>query len=410
MNNRATGEVTKIRDKTLTQGGVPSSKKTVSCPECGFDLDPLRACRVCGYDPLRDLSHTVKVRVSPMPYIIAVCLAALIAALYVKTILPRFAAPDFAGPSIFEEREIIARSVEPQPQDPLPPPQAAQEALQPSDPPAAAPAPPAPPQTAETGEEKNPLPLSSREAFVKWMLAHTDQKEKYLKARWDRAVSIIQTDGIKNERVLEAFLKTPREYFCRDVRRAYESAAMPIGYGQTISGPHLVVRMTDYLNPLPQHKILEIGTGSGYQSALLCHISDRVYTIEIVEPLAQETDGIYKRLENRYQEYRNIRRKTDDGYLGWEEYAPFDRIIVTCGIDHIPPQLLRQLASDGVMVIPVGPPSGQTILRIVKRVEADGSVHLEREDIFQGKRKTIFVPFTAKRGGVHSEDQDLGAE
>ncbi len=406
MNNRATGEVTKIRDSTRTQGGDPHSQKAVPCPECGFDLDSLRACRVCGYDPLRDLSHTTKARGSPMPFIIAVCLAALIAALYVKTILPRFPAPDVAGPSIFEEREIVAQSAEQPPQEQLPqPPQAA---MRPPDPPAPAPA--SPLLTAETLEEKTPLPMSSREAFVKWMLAHTDQKEKYLKARWDRAVAIIQSDGIKNERVLEAFLKTPREYFCRDVRRAYESAAMPIGYGQTISGPHLVVRMTDYLNPLPQHKILEIGTGSGYQSALLCHISDRVYTIEIVEPLAQETDGIYKRLEGRYPEYRNIRRKTDDGYLGWEEYAPFDRIIVTCGIDHIPPQLLRQLASDGVMVIPVGPPSGQTILRIAKRVEADGSVHLEREDIFQGKRKTIFVPFTAKQGGVHSEDQDLGAE
>jgi protein-L-isoaspartate(D-aspartate) O-methyltransferase len=378
--------------------GVPGKRrivlKAITCPECGFDLDSTRACRVCGYDPLRDLSHTGAVaRGSPMPYIIAGCLAVLIAVLYVKTVLPLSPPPDTSGPSIFMESEASEK--------PLgdPPTREAQN-------PVTRPETPSPPyllKAAESQATGGELPMSSRDAFVKWMLAHSDQKEKYLKARWDRAVSIIQTDGIKNERVLEAFLKTPREYFCRDARRAYESAAMPIGYGQTISGPHLVVRMTDYLNPLPSHKILEIGTGSGYQSALLSQISNRVYTVEIVEPLAEETGRIYARLEDRYPEYRNIQKKTDDGYHGWEQYAPFDRIIVTCGIDHIPPELLKQLAPDGIMVIPVGPPSGQTILKIVKHVEADGSVRLEREDIFQGKRKTIFVPFTAKRGGVHSE-------
>lgn len=244
-------------------------------------------------------------------------------------------------------------------------------------------------------------PFSDRAAFVDWMVKHTDQKAKYLRAKWDRAQIIVRVGNVTHERVKEAFLRTPREYFCRDPRRAYENAVLPIGYGQTISGPHLVARMTDYLDPQPEQKVLEIGTGSGYQSAVLSEISNHVYTIEIVGALARETNAIYKRLEPRYPEYRNIMRKVDDGYYGWEEYAPFDRIIVTCGIDHVPPALIKQLASNGIMVIPVGPPSGQTILRIVKKVADDGTVSLEREDIYHGKKKQIFVPFTASGGGLH---------
>ncbi|HVO38062.1 MAG TPA: protein-L-isoaspartate(D-aspartate) O-methyltransferase [Spirochaetia bacterium] len=247
-------------------------------------------------------------------------------------------------------------------------------------------------------------PFGSRDAFIDWMAKNTDQKAKFLKQRWDRAQIIVQVGNVTHESVKEAFLRTPREYFCRDARRAYENAVLPIGYGQTISGPHLVARMTDYLDPQPEQKVLEIGTGSGYQSAFLSEITNHVYTIEIVEALARETNAIYQRLEPRYPEYRNIKRKVDDGYYGWEEYAPFDRIIVTCGIDHVPPALIRQLAPNGIMVIPVGPPSGQTILRIVKKVGADGSVSLEREDIYHGKKKQIFVPFTATGGGVHRAD------
>ncbi len=244
-------------------------------------------------------------------------------------------------------------------------------------------------------------PFDNKDAFVDWMVKHTDQQAKFLKAKWDRAQMIQRLGNFTHERVREAFLRAPREYFSRDPRRAYENAVLPIGYGQTISGPHLVSRMTDYLDPLPEQKVLEIGTGSGYQSSLLSEISNHVYTIEIIEKLARQTDAIYKRLEPTYPEYRNIKRKVDDGYYGWEEYAPFDRIIVTCGIDHVPPALIRQLAPGGIMVIPIGPPSGQTILRIVKKVAADGTVSLEREDIYHGRHKQIFVPFTARGGGVH---------
>jgi protein-L-isoaspartate(D-aspartate) O-methyltransferase len=247
-------------------------------------------------------------------------------------------------------------------------------------------------------------PANAKTAYVSWMLAHTDQKEKYISQKWDLAQKILQSKTITHPRILEAFLRTPREFFCRDTRRAYDDAVLPIGYGSTISGPFMVARMTDYLNPQPEHKVLEIGTGSGYQSAFLSELSNHVYTIEIIEPLARETDAIYRKHEARYPEYANIHRKIDDGYYGWPENAPFDRIIVTCGIDHVPPELLRELAPEGIMVIPVGPPSGQTILRIVKHVGMDGAVSLEREDIFHGKRREIFVPFTSKEGSAHNAD------
>jgi protein-L-isoaspartate(D-aspartate) O-methyltransferase len=244
-------------------------------------------------------------------------------------------------------------------------------------------------------------PTTDRASFVAWMKAHTDQKDKFLVQKWALAQDMVRMKSLTHPRVLEAILRTPREFFCRDTRRAYEDAVLPIGYGQTISGPHMVARMTDYLDPQPGQRVLEIGTGSGYQSAVLSELSNHVYTIEIVEPLARETDSIYRKHEARYPEYRNIHRRVADGYYGWPEHAPFDRIIVTCGIDHVPPELLRELAPEGTMVIPVGPPSGQTILRIVKHVAQDGSVTLDREDIFHGKKRQIFVPFTSAKGGLH---------
>jgi protein-L-isoaspartate(D-aspartate) O-methyltransferase len=251
-----------------------------------------------------------------------------------------------------------------------------------------------------TTREESP-PTTDRASFVAWMKAHTDQKEKFLIQKWNLTREMLAMRSLTRPRVLEAILRAPREFFCRDTRRAYDDAVLPIGYGQTISGPHMVARMTDYLDPQPGQKVLEIGTGSGYQSAVLSELSNHVYTIEIVDPLARETDAIYRAHEAKYPEFRNVHRKIDDGYYGWPQHAPFDRIIVTCGIDHVPPELLRELAPEGIMVIPVGPPSGQTILRIVKHVDADGAVSLDREDIFQGKRRQIFVPFTSKAGGLH---------
>jgi protein-L-isoaspartate(D-aspartate) O-methyltransferase len=234
------------------------------------------------------------------------------------------------------------------------------------------------------------------------MAAHTDQQPAFLRKRWDLAALLASWGDLKHERVRDAFLRTPREFFARDPGRAYANVALPIGYGQTISGPDLVSHMTDYLDPLPGQKVLEIGTGSGYQSALLSELTNHVYTVEIIDPLARETDAIFKKLETAYPEYRNVMRKIDDGYYGWKEYAPFDKIIVTCGIDHVPPPLIQQLAPDGTMIIPIGPPSGQTVLRIVKKVAADGSVSLTREDIYHGRVKVRFVPLTGWGGGAHS--------
>lgn len=253
-------------------------------------------------------------------------------------------------------------------------------------------------------------PIEKKEEYLAWMLENTDQKEEFLLAKWDRFLWIqswSHLPSLTHERVAQAFLRTPREYFCRErnLPRAYDHAYLPIGWGQTISGPEIVSRMTNALNPQPDHRVLEIGTGSGYQAAFLAELSNYVYTIEIVEDLAKVTDEIYQSLENTYLQYKNVVRKADDGYFGWEEHAPFDRIIVTCGIDHIPPSLLKQLSPDGIMVIPVGPPSGQTILKVTKRIEEDGTVILDREDIYKGTTVTtdIFVPFTATSGGVHSQ-------
>lgn len=234
---------------------------------------------------------------------------------------------------------------------------------------------------------------------MQWMQANSPEGQDYLAAKWDRAQAIIAAQDASDPRVIAAFLRAPREDFfdAGSAKRAYASAAIPIGYGQTISGPHLVAHMTQAINPQPNQKVLEIGTGSGYQSSVLAELTNYVYTVEIVPELAQLADARYTKLTKSYPEYANIKRKNADGYYGWSEYAPFDRIIVTAGIDHVPPPLLNQLAPGGIMVIPVGPPSGQTVLKITKQVQPDGSFNFVREDIYHG-RKVIFVPFTGGPG------------
>ncbi len=251
-------------------------------------------------------------------------------------------------------------------------------------------------------------PIDNENDFVKWMLAHTNQQEKFLRERWHRATLAVERHHITHKRILMAFLLTPREWFARpyNLSKVYENTALPIGYGQTISGPDLVARMTDYLDPLANQKVLEIGTGSGYQSAFLSSLSNHVYTIEIVKPLAEETNGIYLKHTKEMPQFGNIHRRMADGYYGWPEYAPFDKIIVTTGTDHIPPDLLKELKPGGVMIIPIGPPTGQTIMKITKEVDKDGTVHLTREDIYHGTAKDIFVPFTAAGGGTHFRNKN----
>ena len=249
------------------------------------------------------------------------------------------------------------------------------------------------------------MPTASKEAYFAWMRAHTDETAHFLELKWQRAQILVANRDISSPALLRAFLYTPREYFVRryNLKKAYDNTAIPIGYGQTISGPHMVANMTQSLDVRRGDHVLEIGTGSGYQSALLSELTDHVYTIEIVPQLYRETDAIYTKLSGRYPEYNSILRKNADGYYGWARYAPFQKIIVTAGIDHIPPDLLKQLAPDGVMVIPIGPPSGQTVLRIVKKPLAGGGFTFERSDIYRGA-KVIFVPFTSTEGTRHGVD------
>jgi len=189
-------------------------------------------------------------------------------------------------------------------------------------------------------------PLESKEAFVDWMSTNRGEDKKFLGQRWDRYQILIQRNDLTNDQTKRAFLLTPREEFVRKISLAhtYDDNFLDIGFGVTISGPHAVSRMTSVLDIKKTDKVLEIGTGSGYQSAVLGHITDKVWTIEIIKPLAERTRGIYDGIIAKgYSEYKNVNTKQADGYYGWEEAAPFDKIIVTCGIDHIPPALLKQL-------------------------------------------------------------------
>ena len=191
----------------------------------------------------------------------------------------------------------------------------------------------------------------------------------------------IKDRGVKDERVLSAMLKVERHRF---VPKEYESQAyadqpLPIGEGQTISQPYIVALMTELLDLKGGEKVLEVGTGSGYQAAILAELAKEVYTIEIIEPLASTAKNLLQE-----QGYRNIQVKAGDGYLGWPAAAPFDGIIVTCAPDHIPKPLLEQLREGGRMVVPVGTHS-QELKRIVKR-----SGKIETTDVIS----VIFVPMT----------------
>ena len=157
--------------------------------------------------------------------------------------------------------------------------------------------------------------------------------------------------GIHDERVLAAMRKVPREEFVPEAFRAetYADHPLPIGNGQTISQPFIVAFMSEQLRPQSSDHVLEIGTGSGYQAAVLAELVAQVYSIEIIEPLAKSAEATLQRLG-----YKNVHVKVGDGYKGWPEQAPFDVIIVTCAVDHVPPPLVAQLKEGGRMMIPVG--------------------------------------------------------
>ncbi len=186
----------------------------------------------------------------------------------------------------------------------------------------------------------------------------------YTDARKEMVLYQISERGVTDQNVLDAMASVHRHEFVlpKDKKRAYHDRPLPIGYGQTISQPYIVALMTELLNINKDSRVLEIGTGSGYQAAVLAHIAKQVYTIEIVKPLHHRSDLLFRQLG-----YLNIKTLNADGYYGWKEHAPFDAIIVTCASDFIPPPLIEQLANNGLMCIPVGPPFKVQHLVLVKK-------------------------------------------
>ncbi len=243
-------------------------------------------------------------------------------------------------------------------------------------------------------------PTTSKDAYVAWMVANRGEDPVYLAQRYDRYEHLVGHRDLFTDRDKRAFLLTPREQFCLPVNlpRVYDRAFLDIGFGVTISGPNLVGRMTSSIDVQFGEKVLEIGTGSGYQSAYLANLTDKIWSIEIIKPLAERTRATYDALITRgYTEFGSITSKNADGYYGWEDVAPFDKIIVTCGIDHIPPPLLRQLKVGGIMVIPIGPPGAQHVLKVVKKKGLLGGERIVRSDIYGGS-VVPFVPFTKLEG------------
>ncbi len=190
--------------------------------------------------------------------------------------------------------------------------------------------------------------------------------------------------GIKNKRVIQALQKTARHEFVSVKQRpyAYYDMALPIGSQQTISPPFIVAFMTESLNPQPTDRVLEIGTGSGYQAAILSPLVSHIYTIEIVKPLARRAASTLKRLK-----YKNISTRLGDGYLGWPAAAPFDKIIVTCSPEKVPQPLIDQLREGGLMVIPVGQRYQQSLYLFRK---TNGKLTSETLEA------TFFVPMTGE--------------
>jgi protein-L-isoaspartate(D-aspartate) O-methyltransferase len=247
------------------------------------------------------------------------------------------------------------------------------------------------------------VPIETKEAWLSWMKKNRTDDPVFLEQRWEWAQDLVLTSELKRPEDVRAFLLTPREHFVRAHNKGLEYANtwLPIGYGATITDPDVVSMMTTTLSIQPGDKVLEIGTGSGYQSAILSYLTKDVYTIEIIRPLYVETDALYRDLERSFPSYSVINRKLGDGYYGWEEFAPFDKIIVTCAIDHIPPPLLRQLSPGGIMVLPLGPPNRQYIMEVVKTESEDGSITLSRRDVYNGM-SVKFIPFRDDRGASYS--------
>ena len=216
---------------------------------------------------------------------------------------------------------------------------------------------------------------------MKKMLRDIESEVRYTR-------SLIGRNALK-PRVMEVMSSVPRHRFVPDhqQRYAFANGPLPIGHGQTISQPFIVALMTDLLECGPEDRVLEVGTGCGYQSAVLSRLVAEVYSVEIIPELAAQASKRLARLG-----YSNLQARRGDGYLGWPEQAPFDGILVTAAAPTVPPPLIEQLAPDARLVIPVGPPYGHQELKVIHKAE-DNSI--TSEDILG----VAFVPLTRQQLG-----------
>ena len=215
------------------------------------------------------------------------------------------------------------------------------------------------------------------------------QEKDLMKAKKHMIEHDLVGRGITDASVLRAMGEVPRELFvAADTRDlAYSDHPLPIGHGQTISQPYIVAAMTELIRPEPGHVVFEVGTGSGYQAAVLARLVREVYTVEIVPELGERAAVVLAGAG-----YSNVHARIGDGYAGWPEQAPFDGIIVTCGAEEIPPPLIAQLKPGGTMVIPVGPVLDVQELMVVKK-SLDGTI--THESVMPVR----FVPMTGEQSG-----------
>lgn len=212
------------------------------------------------------------------------------------------------------------------------------------------------------------------------------QEDPYKNNREKMVKQQIENRDIKDETVLKAMRSVKRHLFVPqgNISEAYDDRPVPIGYGQTISQPYIVAYMTEVLQPKPEFKVLEIGTGSGYQAAILAEIVKEMYTVEIIPELGNAANERLKKLG-----YKNVFVKIADGYDGWKEHAPYDAIVVTAAAEYIPPPLVEQLKENGKIVIPVGSPFMTQMLMLI---EKRGSKIKTKSLI-----PVAFVPFTRNK-------------
>jgi protein-L-isoaspartate(D-aspartate) O-methyltransferase len=216
--------------------------------------------------------------------------------------------------------------------------------------------------------------------------AYGEEEDTYQEKRQEMVTNQIAARGIQDPLTLKAMEEVERHRFVprEGIAMAYADRPLPIGHGQTISQPFIVGYMTEMVRPQKDHRVLEIGAGSGYQAAVLAEIVDQVYTVEIIEALADRSKNLLSELG-----YENVHVRHADGYYGWPEEAPFDAIVVTAATEHIPPPLLEQLKKGGRMIVPVGSPLRTQQLMLIEK-DQEGNIST------RALMPVRFVPFTRK--------------